>query len=64
MRIVIFLGLCRIVTSGSAILLGCMVGKMNDDMWEIENWLLITWAPGCKPAVVSTDWDPAELEYS
>ena len=37
---------------------------MNDDMWEIENWLLITWAPGCKPAVVSTDWDPAELEYS
>ena len=37
MRIVISLGLCGMVPSSSAIVLGNMVEKVNEDMCVIEN---------------------------
>ena len=41
MQIVISLGLCRMVLSGSAIVLGNTLGKVNESMCVIKNWLLI-----------------------
>ena len=41
MRIVICLGLCGMVPSKSANVLGYIVGQVNEGMCVIENWLLI-----------------------
>ena len=41
MGIVMSLGLCGMVPSSSAIVLGNVLGKVNECMCVIENWLLI-----------------------
>ena len=58
------LGLCGMVPSSSAIVLGNMVGKVNEDVCnrKLATHRIRTWAPGWKPAVITTDWEPAEWE--
>ena len=43
------LGLCGMVPRSSAIVLGYMAGKVDQDMCIIENWLLIGF--GLRPLV-------------
>ena len=52
MQIVTSLGLCGMVPNSSAIFLGNLLGKVNEGMCVIENWLLIgfeLWPPVGNP---------------
>ena len=46
MGIFISLGLCGMVPSSSAIVFGNLLGKVNEGMCVIENWLLIAFELG------------------